>query len=182
MTSAQQGPEREQNKGSRRTESQPDLSAASFSSRAWSAANAVGNAAGSALLSFAKFTGIVIGTNVAHMEEGLKYGGRLELRTDMPNRIDDGVTTRYFENAMVSCIYTVSRSECEGALELRESIDLIRKDMRGGAILYFTDGVLVGGITNATHRWGFHPQEIEIADRLLKRVLEAVERYPSSPV
>ena len=151
--------------GHQRQGALPDLKQESFSTWAW-------NTASNALFALAKLSGVVA-TTVGDMRDGLEYGGRLQLRREF-DRVEDGVTMRHLQNDLVSCVFRTSRVEHEGARELRESIDIVRRDLPGGIILQYTDGVLVSGYTNGVPRVWFHPDEVEIAEGLLKAALAAL--------
>jgi hypothetical protein len=124
------------------------------------------------ILSLAKFSGFIITTNVADMEQGLSNGGDLHIE---PHAISQpNIQGWKIQNSLISCIYLRSISIGPFGHEMRESLHLIRTDLPGGVILEFTDEVLVGGITNTVRRISFLPQEIEIGERLLHNVKELV--------
>lgn len=133
--------------------------------------------AGEGMLKIARFSGLVIDTNVADMQQGLSEGGALSVRyLTRDYRGEQNVPLHHIENASISCVYRVSSATNSGRDELRETIDMIRKDMLGGVILNFTDGHLIGGITNAVRRVYFDPEEQGIAERLLLCVREVVNK------
>ena len=119
----------------------------------------------------------IIDTNVLDMEQGFQSGGEIKASKHIANyRGQIDVPLIKLDNDAISCIYTVSTVMGINRRELRESLDIIRKDMEGGTIFYFTDGKITHGITNAVTRFMFSPEEIETAGRIRKQVREIAKR------
>ncbi len=131
---------------------------------------------GRELLRFATFSRLVVTTKISDMEDGLSSGGHascIEVVRDY--RGEKNVRVWHLHNRLVSCIYRSSPAFVNGKLARTETLDMIRRDMDGGAILYFTNAELSGGITNAVPRAFFHEEENQCALRLLATVRERVK-------
>lgn len=133
--------------------------------------DAVLSRAGEGLLSFAKFSGLVVTTSISDIEEGLRVGGALAVKpsqvfTKDPVRIQEWRLT----NESFSAFYMRSWVNDE----LRETLHMIRPSFNGGAILAFTDGALVHGVVNAVKRITFSEEETRISKSLLETVRNRV--------
>jgi hypothetical protein len=128
------------------------------------------------VLQVASFSGLVVKTDVSDMERGLIDGGDLSVVSmDADYRGKKNTPLVRLENDLASCIYSTYSFKKEGREQLRETIDMVRKDMPGGVILAFVDGRLVGGITNAVRRVSFDTEEQKTAERLLRMVRDELK-------
>jgi len=132
--------------------------------------------AGKGLLSFAKFSGLMVTTSIADLEEGLRIGGELNVKrsqsfTEDPVRVPEW----HAENKSFNCFYFCFK----GDNELKECLHISRPGFSGGAIFRFNDGSLIGSTVNATKRLHLSADEEMIAKRLLQTIKAKVleEQY-----